>query len=78
MLNGQIFFSSYFFPEGRHLPEWISAVVPIEPTWLVLWLQASSSGVLGLWDCLLILVKFFFGGVDFLGSFPKVGALSLS
>ena len=40
---------SYFFPEGRHLPEWVSAVVPIKPTfWLVLWLQASFSGVLDL------------------------------
>ena len=31
MLNGQIFFSSYFFPEGKHLPEWISVVVSIKP-----------------------------------------------
>ena len=30
MLNGQIFFS-VFLPRGRHLPEWVSAVVSIKP-----------------------------------------------
>ena len=52
MLNGQIFFFSYFFPEGRHLPEWVSAVVPIKPTFVAGPLVTSkffrSVGSLGL------------------------------
>ena len=51
-LCGQVFFFSYFFLEGRHLPEWVPAVVPIEPTFVAGPLVTSnffrSVGSLGL------------------------------
>ena len=77
MLNGQIFFS-VFLPRGRHLPEWVSAVVSIKPIFvagpLVTGKFFRSVGSLGLFAY----SGEFLGGVDFLGSFPKVGVLSLS
>ena len=68
-----------FLPRGRHLPEWGSAVVSIKPIFvagpLVTGKFFRSVGSLGLFA---YSGEIFFGGVDFLGSFPKVGALSLS
>ena len=67
-----------FLPRGRHLPEWVSAVVSIKPIFvagpLVTGKFFRSVGSLGLFAY----SGEFLGGVDFLGSFPKVGALSLS
>ena len=57
-------FFSYFFPEGRHLPEWVSAVVPVKPTFVAGPLVTSKFfRSVGSWDCLLIQVDF--GGFDF-------------
>ena len=62
------------------MPEWVSAVVPIEPTFvagpLVTGKFFRSVGSLGLFAYSGEI--FFLRGVDFLGSFPKVGVLSLS
>ena len=72
LLNGQIFFFSYFFPEGRHLPEWVSAVVPVKPTFVAgLLVTSKFFRSVGSWDCLLIQVDF--GGFDFSRFFfPKL------
>ena len=69
---------SYFFPEGRHLPEWVSAVVPVKPTFVAGTLATSKFfRSVGSWDCLLIQVDF--GGFDFSRFFfSQVGTLSLS
>ena len=71
-------FFSYFFPEGRHLPEWVSAVVPVKPTFVAGPLVTSKFfRSVGSWDCLLIQVDF--GGFNFFKVlFSQVGALSLS
>ena len=65
-------FFSYFFPEGRHLPEWVSAVVPVKPTFVAGPLVTSKFfRRVGSWDCLLIQVDF--GGFDFSRFFfPKL------
>ena len=43
---------SYFFPEGRHLPEWVSAVVPVKPTFVAGPLVTSKFfRRVGSWDC---------------------------
>ena len=67
-----------FLPRGQTFARGGSAVVPIEPTYvagpLVTGKFFRSVGSLGLFAY----SGEFLGGVDFLGSFPKVGALSLS
>ena len=68
----KIFFFSYFFPEGRHLQEWVSAVVTVKPFFVAGPLVTSKFfRSVGSWDCLLIQVDF--GGFDFSRFFfPKL------